>query len=131
MTIPRHLVDLTTLMTTLLIVSACIGPMNTDLCNNIASHFTGCNTVAFIMHHSAMRASALFVAAIAVSTSSAMQYKVVSSAYISIQVFSRVLITFGRSSVYRLNRKGPSTDPCGTPQVTGEVWDMRSPTVVN
>ena len=45
MTIPRHLVDLTTLMTTLLIVSACIGPMNTDLCNNIASHFTGCKVV--------------------------------------------------------------------------------------
>ena len=83
MTIPRHLVDLTTLMTTLLIVSAYIGPMNTDLCNNIASHFTGCNTIAFIMHHSAMRASALFVTAIAVSTSSAMQYKIVSSAYIS------------------------------------------------
>ena len=69
MTTSRHLVDLTTLMT--LIVSACIGPINADLYNNIASHFTGCNTiVAFIMHHSAMRASALFVAAIAVSTSS-------------------------------------------------------------
>ena len=33
--------------------------------------------------------------------------------------------------MYRLNRKGPSTDLCGTPQVTGEVWDMLLPTVVN
>ena len=49
-----------------------------------------------------------------------MLYKVVLVAYISIQVFSEVLITFGRSSVYRLKRKGPSTDPCGTSQVTGE-----------
>ena len=88
MTIPRRLVDFTTLITTLLVVSACIGPMNTDLYNNIASHFTGCNTIAFILHHSAMRASALFVAAIAVSMSLAMQYKVVSSAYISIQVIA-------------------------------------------
>ena len=92
MTTPRRLVDLITLMTTLLIVRACIGPMNTDLCNNIASHFTRHNTIAFIMHHSTMRESALFVAAIVVSTSSAMQYKVVSSAYISIQAFSGVLI---------------------------------------
>ena len=65
--------------------------MNADQHNNIASHFTGCNTIAFIMLHSAMRASALFVAAIAVSTSSAMQYKVVSSAYISVQVFVYLL----------------------------------------
>ena len=49
-----------------------------------------------------------------------MLYKVVLVAYISMQVFSEVLITFGRSSVYRLKRKGPSTDPCGTSQLTGE-----------
>ena len=30
-------------MTTLLIVSASIAPVNADLCNNIASHFTGCS----------------------------------------------------------------------------------------
>ena len=83
MTTPRYLVDMTTFDD--VVDSQCLfGPMNADLCNNIASHFIGCNTTAFIMHHSAMRASALLVAAIAVSTSSAMQCKVVSSAYISI-----------------------------------------------
>ena len=68
-----------------------------------------------------MRASALFVATIAVSTSLATQCQVVSSAYISIQVFPRELIPFGRSSMNMLKRKGPRTDPCGSPQVNEEV----------
>ena len=56
--------------------------------NSLASHFIGSTVIAFAIHHSVMRVSALLVAAIVVSTSSAMQYKVVSSAYILILVFS-------------------------------------------
>ena len=51
----------------LFIVSACIGPMNdTYLYSSIALHFIVCNVVAFTMHHSVMRASALLVPAITV-----------------------------------------------------------------
>ena len=61
--------------------------MKTDLHNSITSHFIECNVMVLIMHHSVIRASAPLVAAIAVSTLSAMQYRVLSSTYIPILVF--------------------------------------------
>jgi len=30
-----------------------------------------------------------------------------------------------RGSMYRINRRGPSTEPWGTPWLTGMVWDIQ------
>ena len=53
-----------------------------------------------------------------------MQYNVVSLAYISIVVSSRLL------TIYRLNNIGPSADPCGAPQVTCAGPEVAFPSVV-
>ena len=101
-----------------------------DIVIIIVSHLAGCIVISLVLHHLAQRSSARLRDVKVVSIELEMQYNVVSSAYISIVVSSRLLTISGRSLVYRLNNIGPSTDPCGTPQVTCAGSEVAFPSVV-
>lgn len=82
-------------------------------------HFEGLNCIC----HSCCQISSLLTSSWRLSqseSSTTIPYKRVSSAN-SLTVEVR---RFGRSLMYVKNNNGPSTDPCGTPEVTGEGGDV-------
>ena len=101
--------------------------MKEPLCNSIASHFVECGVRELVTHHSLSSLSALLRRLQASSTVEPVQQTVVSSAY-------RNKVPEGTASgmslVYKLNRHGPRTDPCGMPQVTFSLFDWAEFTTV-
>ena len=104
------------------------GPISRALESNITSHLPGCGVRWLLIHQVKSSSRAQFSKLQATPCEEPVQKTVVSSAYIKV---SPDLIDEGKSFVKGVNKVGPNTEPCGTPQLTYIFEDCFQFIVVN
>ena len=91
------------------------GPISRALESNITSHLPGCGVRRLLLNQVKSSSGVPLNKSQATSCVESMQKTVLSSAYMNV---SPDVIDKGRSFVNNVNKVGPATEPCGTPQLT-------------